>query len=88
MFATKVARYWFWLPTKCAFTWHGMPWTNTLGWALGLLVAGLAVLAAATGFCSGCRIYRLVARARGVELCETCAPATFERGSPAIARRL
>ncbi|MGH3029585.1 MAG: DUF4395 domain-containing protein, partial [Gaiellaceae bacterium] len=32
---------------------------STLGWTLGLLVAGLALLAAATGFCAGCEIYRL-----------------------------
>jgi hypothetical protein len=38
----------------------------TLGWALGLLVAALALLAAVTGFCTGCEIYRLSARLRGV----------------------
>jgi hypothetical protein len=38
----------------------------TLGWALGLLVAGLALLSAATGFCAGCEMYRLVALARGI----------------------
>jgi hypothetical protein len=38
----------------------------TLGWALGLLVAALALLAALTGFCTGCEIYRLGARLRGV----------------------
>jgi Domain of unknown function (DUF4395) len=48
---------------------------HPLGWALGLLVAALALLSAATGFCVGCQIYRLLARARGIELCETCAPA-------------
>ncbi len=37
-----------------------------LGWALGLLVAGLALLSAATGFCAGCEMYRLVALARGI----------------------
>ena len=36
------------------------------GWTLGLLVAGLALLAAATGFCAGCEIYRLTARLRGI----------------------
>jgi thiol-disulfide isomerase/thioredoxin len=39
---------------------------SALGWSLGLLVAGLALLAAATGFCAGCEIYRLGARLRGV----------------------
>src|SRR5439155_23260390 len=38
----------------------------TVGWALGLLVGALALLAAATGFCTGCEIYRLSARLRGV----------------------
>lgn len=37
-----------------------------LGWTLGLLVAALALLAAVTGFCTGCEIYRLGARLRGV----------------------
>ena len=49
---------------------------DALGWTLGLLVAGLALLSSTTGFCVGCQIYRLLARFRGVELCETCAPAT------------
>jgi uncharacterized protein DUF4395 len=39
---------------------------STLGWALGLLVAALALLAAVTGFCTGCEIYRLGARLRRV----------------------
>ena len=49
---------------------------ETFGWSLGLLVAGLALLSATTGFCVGCQIYRVIAHVRGVELCETCAPAT------------
>jgi Domain of unknown function (DUF4395) len=39
---------------------------STLGWALALLVAGLALLAAATGLCAGCELYRLGARLRGI----------------------
>ena len=39
---------------------------STVGWALGLLVAALALLAAFTGFCTGCEIYRLGARLRSV----------------------
>ena len=39
---------------------------TTLGWALALLVAGLALLAAATGLCAGCEIYRIGARLRGI----------------------
>jgi Domain of unknown function (DUF4395)/Thioredoxin len=41
----------------------GLP---TLGWTLGLLVAGLALAAAATGLCAGCELYRIGARLRGV----------------------
>ena len=36
------------------------------GAVLGLLVAGLALLAAVTGLCTGCEIYRLGARLRGI----------------------
>jgi hypothetical protein len=36
-----------------------------VGAALGLLVAGLALLAAVTGFCAGCWLYRMAARFRG-----------------------
>lgn len=39
---------------------------STLGWALGLLVAALALTAAATGLCAGCELYRIGARLRGV----------------------
>jgi thiol-disulfide isomerase/thioredoxin len=39
---------------------------TTLGWALALLVAGLALLAAATGLCAGCEMYRVGARLRGI----------------------
>ena len=39
---------------------------STLGWALGLLVAVLALTAAATGLCAGWEIYRIGARLRGV----------------------
>lgn len=37
-----------------------------LGWTLGLLVAALALLAAVTGFCVGCELYKLGARLRGI----------------------
>jgi len=37
-----------------------------LGWALALLVAGLAALSAVTGICVGCEIYLLAARRRPV----------------------
>ncbi|MGH2994872.1 MAG: DUF4395 family protein [Gaiellaceae bacterium] len=39
---------------------------ETLGWALGLLVAALALLAAGTGLCVGCELYRIGARLRGI----------------------
>jgi hypothetical protein len=45
---------------------------DVFGWALGLLVAGLALAAAATGICAGCEMYRALARVRGIELCATC----------------
>ena len=38
---------------------------RTLGAALGLLVAALALLAAATGFCTGCEAYKLGRRLTG-----------------------
>jgi Domain of unknown function (DUF4395) len=43
--------------------WLGAP---GLGTVLGLLVGALALLAASTGFCAGCEVYRLVARLRGI----------------------
>jgi uncharacterized protein DUF4395 len=36
-----------------------------VGAALGLLVAGLALLAASTGFCTGCEAYKLACRLSG-----------------------
>src|SRR3990170_1742331 len=39
---------------------------TTVGWALGLLVAALALLAASTGLCAGCEMYKLGARLRGI----------------------
>lgn len=43
--------------------WLGSP---ALGTALGVLVAFLALLAATSGFCAGCELYRLGARLRGI----------------------
>ncbi|HEV8230079.1 MAG TPA: DUF4395 family protein [Candidatus Limnocylindria bacterium] len=37
-----------------------------VGWVLGLIVAALALLAAITGLCVGCEMYRLGARVRGI----------------------
>jgi hypothetical protein len=39
---------------------------RTLGASLGLLVAGLALLAAVTGLCAGCEAYRIGARLLGI----------------------
>ena len=38
---------------------------DLLGAVLGGLVAGLALLAAATGFCTGCEVYKLTSRLLG-----------------------
>jgi hypothetical protein len=43
--------------------WLGAP---ALGTVLGAIVAALALLAATTGFCAGCELYRLSARRRGI----------------------
>ena len=37
-----------------------------LGWVLVAMVAALATLAVATGFCMGCSMYRLLSRLRGI----------------------
>lgn len=39
---------------------------TALGWTLGLLVAALALLAAVTGLCVGCELYKVGARLRGI----------------------
>lgn len=44
---------------------HGVGFA-TVGNGLGILVAGLALLAATTGFCAGCEMYRIGARLRGI----------------------
>ena len=51
------------LSAAAAAWWLG---AETLGTVLGALVAALALLAATTGLCVGCEIYRLAARLRGV----------------------
>jgi hypothetical protein len=53
----------FFLGSAALAWWLGVP---AVGTALGLLVAALAWLAASTGFCLGCEIYRLTARLRGI----------------------
>jgi len=44
---------------------HGLG-LDVLGWSLGLLVAGLALLATATGLCVGCELYKIGAHLRGI----------------------
>ena len=39
---------------------------SALGWALGLIVAALALLAAVTGLCVGCELYKIGAHLRGI----------------------
>jgi hypothetical protein len=39
---------------------------GAVGWTLAGIVAALALLAATTGLCVGCEIYKLVARSRGI----------------------
>ncbi|HXV06161.1 MAG TPA: DUF4395 family protein [Solirubrobacterales bacterium] len=43
--------------------WLGSP---TAGTVLGAIVAALALLAASSGFCTGCELYKLSARLRGI----------------------
>jgi hypothetical protein len=40
----------------------------TLGWALTLVVAALALFAATSGICVGCEMYLLIARMRGLRV--------------------
>ncbi len=51
------------LGAAAAVWWLGSPVAGTV---LGSIVAALALLAASTGFCAGCEIYRLGARLRGI----------------------
>jgi hypothetical protein len=51
------------LGSAAALWWLGAP---TAGVVLGSLVAFLALLAAGTGLCMGCEIYRIGARLRGI----------------------
>jgi hypothetical protein len=51
------------LGSAAAAWWLGAP---AVGTVLGALVATLALVAAITGFCAGCELYRLTARIRGI----------------------
>ncbi len=60
-FANQVGATFLWAATGASAL--GL---HRLGLALGGVVAALALLAATTGFCAGCAIYRAAARVRGV----------------------
>ncbi len=60
-FANQLGATFLWAATAASAL--GLP---RVGLALGATVAALALLAAATGFCAGCVVYRAVARVRGV----------------------
>jgi Domain of unknown function (DUF4395) len=51
------------LGAAAAAWWLGSPIAGTV---LGAIVAALALLAASTGLCAGCELYRLTARLRGI----------------------
>jgi hypothetical protein len=53
-----------------------------IGTALGILVAALALLAASTGFCAGCEMYRIGARLRGIRRREIDRVELAELGEP------
>jgi hypothetical protein len=55
---------------------------SALGLGLGLIVAGLALLAAITGLCVGCEIYRFAARLRGVSARRIDSVDLAELGAP------
>jgi Domain of unknown function (DUF4395) len=61
---------------------------TTVGWTLGLLVAALALLAAATGLCVGCELYRLGAHLRGVRSRALAHVDLHELGAPTAAESL
>jgi len=57
---------------------------GTAGNALALVVAALALLAAATGFCAGCEMYRVRARLSGIRRHEFDRVELAELGSPTV----
>ena len=58
---------------------------TAVGAVLGLLVAGLALLAAGTGFCVGCEMYRIGARLRGIRVRRFDRVELAEIGAPVLA---
>lgn len=55
---------------------------TTVGWVLTGIVSALAFLAAATGFCVGCEMYKVVARLRGIRAGSTTHLDLSELGAP------
>lgn len=60
-FANQVGAVFLWAATASSLL--GL---SRVGLSLGAIVAALALLAATTGFCAGCVLYRIGARLRGV----------------------
>ena len=56
---------------------------ETVGAALGLLVAALALLAATTGFCAGCTAYKIGYRLTGRTFVSCPLPPSLEQGESA-----
>ena len=55
---------------------------TTIGWLLTGIVSALAFLAAATGFCVGCEMYKVIARLRGIRAGSTTHLDLSELGAP------
>ena len=55
---------------------------TTIGWVLTGIVSALAFLAAATGFCVGCEMYKVIARLRGIRAGSTTHLDLLELGAP------
>jgi len=77
-FANQLGAGFLWVATLL----HVLGW-HRLGDGLALLVAALALLAAATGFCAGCVAYRIGARLRGVRAGRIDRLDLAELGAPA-----
>lgn len=77
-FANMIGATLLWVATL-AFA-AGVPVVRTV---IGVAVAALALLAATTGLCVGCELYRLASRLRGVRPGEVGAVDLVELGAPA-----
>src|SRR6185295_3352471 len=56
---------------------------TAVGWGIGLLVAALALLAATTGLCVGCEMYKIGARFRGIRQGDLARIDVADLGRPA-----